>query len=414
MSRSLAQPVAVLQEWFEEHWNEAEDVTPDILRIIERHVREYSPFEVYARALQEFFRGHELTAGEWERQESRVYPILDQYQREGYHALLKRAGSIGGAFLCDGVGLGKTFIGLMLIERLVMFERKRVALFVPKAARKPVWEKELKRYLPDLIGDFSNLVIFNHTDLLRGGEYPERFKKVKEMADVILIDEAHHFRNPGVKGEEDERQSRYWQLYDMAEGKTVFMLTATPVNNQPDRPAAHDRALLPTPGRLFQRCSARHPLSAGPFPRSWKRTLEGARHAAGAIASSDVETNQAEAEKVLSSDALFRELVVQRSRAYVKKSQEQQGGNADHLPDTGRPQGGRLFSQEDLRPSAEHGGKGFQEEKPLFSLAIYYPLAYYKGPDKKHRLLRARAAEGGRQPHPHSVPQTLRELSQGL
>ena len=45
-----------------------------------------------------------------------------------------------GSFLCDGVGLGKTFIGLMLIERLIQFDRKRVALFVPKSVRK-TWER---------------------------------------------------------------------------------------------------------------------------------------------------------------------------------------------------------------------------------------------------------------------------------
>ena len=59
-------PVAVLQEWFDEHWNDAEDVTPEILRTIERHVAEYTPFDVYAKALQEFFRGHELTSTEWD------------------------------------------------------------------------------------------------------------------------------------------------------------------------------------------------------------------------------------------------------------------------------------------------------------------------------------------------------------
>src|SRR5204863_3698315 len=48
-------PVTVLQEWFEKHWNEAEDVTPEILRVIERHVREYSPLEVYAKSLYELF-----------------------------------------------------------------------------------------------------------------------------------------------------------------------------------------------------------------------------------------------------------------------------------------------------------------------------------------------------------------------
>jgi len=77
---------------------------------------------------------------------------------------MKIARQHGGAFLCDGVGLGKTLIGLMVIERLIMYERKRVVLLVPLVARKPVWEQHLRRYLPHMGGDFSNLVILNHTD----------------------------------------------------------------------------------------------------------------------------------------------------------------------------------------------------------------------------------------------------------
>ena len=50
-----------------------------------------------------------------------------------------------------------------------MYDRKRVALFVPKSARYDVWERDLRRHLSHLTGDFSNLVVFNHTDLLRGG-----------------------------------------------------------------------------------------------------------------------------------------------------------------------------------------------------------------------------------------------------
>ena len=75
-------PVAVLQEWYEEHWEEAEDVTADILRVIERHVREYSPFEVYVKALQEFFRSHEATAAGWETQRSKMFNVLDGYQQD--------------------------------------------------------------------------------------------------------------------------------------------------------------------------------------------------------------------------------------------------------------------------------------------------------------------------------------------
>ena len=49
-----------------------------------------------------------------------MFPQLDRYQKEAYWALMKIARQHGGAFLCDGVGLGKTFVGLMLIERLIL------------------------------------------------------------------------------------------------------------------------------------------------------------------------------------------------------------------------------------------------------------------------------------------------------
>jgi len=186
-----------------------------------------TPFEVYAKSLQEFFKGHEMTASEWELTKSAMYPVLDQYQKEGYHALMKIAHQWGGALLCDGVGLGKTFIGMMLIERLIIYDRKRVMLIVPKATRKPVWENTLIRYLPNLGGGFTNLRIFNHTDLLRGGDYANEMKRMKEQADVVIIDEAHHFRNPGIRG-----LSRYWKMYEITEGKTIFFLTATPINNR--------------------------------------------------------------------------------------------------------------------------------------------------------------------------------------
>ena len=56
-------PVSVLQEWYEEHWNDSEDITPEVLRTIERHIRDYSPFEVYAKALHELYRRERFLAG---------------------------------------------------------------------------------------------------------------------------------------------------------------------------------------------------------------------------------------------------------------------------------------------------------------------------------------------------------------
>jgi SNF2 family DNA or RNA helicase len=175
--------VEALQEWYERHWNDAEDITAEVLRLVERHTSAYRPFDVYAKALQEFFRGHEMSAGEWELASpaeggSRMYPRLAPYQQEGYQALMKIASKYKGAFLCDGVGLGKTFIGLMLIERLIEHDRKRVALFVPKAARKPVWESVLQTYLSNLSGAFANLEVFNHTDL-HSSRHQQRLNDVK-------------------------------------------------------------------------------------------------------------------------------------------------------------------------------------------------------------------------------------------
>ena len=383
----LRREVEVLQEWYERHWELAEDVTTDILRTIKRHTALYSPFDVYARALHEFFRRHEMTDYEWltagAASGSKMYPILDYYQQEGFHELISISDQYHGAFMCDGVGLGKTFIGLMLIEYLIKKHRKRVALFVPKAAREAVWEDKLRKYLPELFGEYSNLAIYNHTDLLRGGTYPERLRRLRELADVIIVDEAHHFRNPGLKGDDPNTPlSHYWGLFNICEGKEVYLLTATPINN---------RLLdLQHMIELFSQRKADYfkaaPLGIHSLPghfRKMEKELE-KKLLTKPLEDGDIETNQVEASEVLSDDALFRALVVQRSRAYVKRSQEQHASGAQAIfPTRESPKVvdfnlkktyGRLLTMIE---------QAFSKEKPLFSLAIYYPLAYYKGPDPK-------------------------------
>lgn len=364
----LRREVEELQEWYERHWDEAEDVTPEILRVIERHTREYTPFEVYARAMAAYFRAHELSASEWEKHESRMYPVLDHYQREGYHNLMQIARRYRGALLCDGVGLGKTFIGLMVIERL-LFERKRVALFVPKAAREDVWEVKLRRYLPEVRGHFSNLAIYNHTDLLRGGDYPELMQEVADKVDAIVIDEAHHFRN--ISGD------RARKLYKMAEDKQLFLITATPINN-----SLYDLM------HLIELFSRREPgyFSAAPLGiHTLRGHFRGMEKAVDALVGGDgygyVELDRRAAEEILSKDDLFRALVVQRSRAYVKQSLRQHGGQRVAFPKREDPQ------VADYSLAKTYGGllgsleKAFNKENPLVSLPIYYPLAYYRGDD---------------------------------
>ena len=403
--------VAQIQDWFETHWTAAEDVTTDVLRAITRHTAEFTPFDVYARALHEFFRGRELTAGEWDESQSRMFGQLDRYQQEAYWSLMKICRQHGGAFLCDGVGLGKTFVGLMLIERLVLHENKRVVLFAPKAAREGVWEPHLRRWLPHIGGvgggaDFSSLSVFSHTDLGRGNDFPERFRRITDLADAVIVDEAHHFRNRGSRGDDtpdggsglgrrpgpgddgQDRRSRYWRLFDMLDGsvrpKLMFLLTATPVNNR--LADFRHMAELFTRGdeAFFARSLGVNNLS-GHF-NVMERALQSALARGDAVITDTVgsafsEGMTPEAQEALAADEVFKALVVQRSRSYAKASQIQQRGESTAFPERKPPQVAEYSIRSSYREVLDMFDKAFRRQQPLFSLSIYYPLAYYVGPD---------------------------------
>ena len=59
--------VAQLQAWYERHWEQAVEVTDDVVRVIARHAQPFSPLMLYARGLQALFADHEVTSNEWER-----------------------------------------------------------------------------------------------------------------------------------------------------------------------------------------------------------------------------------------------------------------------------------------------------------------------------------------------------------
>ena len=393
--------VAQLQSWFDEHWAQAEPVTEEVLRTITRHTAELTPFIVYAKALHEYFRGQELAAAEWDRTQSKVFEQLDQYQREAYWSLMKIARQHGGAFLCDGVGLGKTFVGLMLIERLVLLENKRVVLFAPKAAVEAVWKPHLDQWLDHIGGidgssDYSSLAVFSHTDLTRVGVYPERFERIAALADVVVIDEAHHFRNRGLRGVYegpggDDTRSRYWRMFDLINGapdpqtgirgdghrpKQVFMLTATPINNRITDLRHMIELFTAADDRYFAQTLGVNNLTA--HFRNMERALE------GQLGESDPEhlalfSPVDESIGQAGAGAISRELVVQRSRAYARKSQEAQGASEAMFPRRHPPQVAEYSIRKSYGEVLDMFEEAFKREHPLFTLAIYYPLHYYVG-----------------------------------
>ena len=211
--------VKELQDWFEHFWEQGEDVSEDIFNVVERHVRDYDPFLVYGRSLEEYFRGRDATIGVWHQDEravaegnqkfSQMWWRLDQYQKDGYLNLLKIADTWDGAFLCDGVGLGKTYIGLMLLEKLAGYDKKRVLLISPKSVHDSVWKHELKDKLGHLSGPGGGIYSVKMTDFASDESHNWEF--IKNYYDAIVIDEGHHFRNK-------EKSKRYEKLNQIING----------------------------------------------------------------------------------------------------------------------------------------------------------------------------------------------------
>ena len=122
-------------------------------------------------------------------------------------AILRR---FGGVLLADGVGLGKTFVALAL----AVLERARggdAAAIVPAALRAE-WMRASRE-------TGISLAIHTHTRLARGAPV------LGTQVSLLLVDEAHAFRNPATR--------RYATLADLAAGRRVALLTATPFNNSP-------------------------------------------------------------------------------------------------------------------------------------------------------------------------------------
>ena len=377
--------VTQLQSWYERHWDDAEDVSPEILRTIEHHTKEYTPFDVYAKALQQLFVDVESTSSDWEQHRSKMFGILDRYQQEAYWTLINIARQHGGALLCDGVGLGKTFVGLMLIERMVLYENKRVVLFAPKGAKEGVWEPALREYLSHIGGvggnaDFSNLTVFSHTDLMRGGDFPDRFARVAELADAVVIDEAHHFRNPGSPPDPDDPESRtrYYRLFDLIGGrdepKPVYMLTATPINNSLNDFRHLLELFTRRDDKYFSRSLGVNSVTAS--IKSISRELSQSVGENGSVVEYPLE-----AARILAANSLFEGLVVQRSRAYAQKSQSQQIGEAAIFPKRADPKVAAYSVRKTYGNLLNMVEEAFEKDKPLFALPIYYPLAYYIGTD---------------------------------
>ena len=353
-----------LTDWYNARWEEASEVKAELLRTIERHLREYPPFTVYAKALHAYFRGREKPADEWEEKESVIYQTLSQYQKDGYHAALQIADTWNGALICDGVGSGKTYIGLMLLERYLR-ENKRVLLITPKSVAESVWNSQVNRQLRSKYGRLlrEHYDIKLHTDLgRRDGISNDDLEYFRAHKDVIIIDEAHHFRNPN--------SNRGRLLMELAQNKKLYLLTATPINNSLD-----DIYHLIN---YFAQSNRKHFASIGMHDfRKHFRDIE------KQLENEDTEiVEQVEADDFLRHDPLLKQVLIQRSRRYIKDAEMESG---THI----------LFPERVIEPTVDYSLRrvyrtlydelqaAFDRHAPFLNLAIYNTVKYHKNPEKQ-------------------------------
>ncbi|MFC1765589.1 SNF2-related protein [Planctomycetota bacterium] len=358
--------IEALREWYQKLWDEAEDVREEILEVIEPHLKEYTPFTVYAKALYEFFAGREKTQDEWELTESVLYPKLSQYQRDGYHRALQIAEQWNGALLCDGVGLGKTFVGLMILERC-LHEDKRILLIVPKSAEESVWRANINRYLKPhySIELTERLRIERHTSFGREGLISDDLLNYyRKRSDVIIVDEAHHFRNP--------KANRGRLFMDLSNSKRLFMLTATPINNSLDDLYHLINYFAQSKQDHF--ASIRIQNLRAHFLDAEKRM--GKEHPDAEVA------EVAGDEDFLRTDDLLKNVLIQRSRAYVKQS-EGESDDAPIFPERQMPQVVEYSLKSVYETLYGEIKEAFDKKNPFLSLAIYNTSAYHKDPDKR-------------------------------
>ena len=196
---------------FEELWAQSDDITQDYIDTIDKHTwlnPTITPYEIYLKFLYEYFKeeinidkdgGFMLPDGFMEL----------EYQKQAVTAAKKILNSYNGVFLADVVGLGKTYITALLLQQL---PAERKLIICP-----PVLIDSWKNAMRDFRVSSYNVESLGKLDKL---------SDQADNYDVIVIDEAHRFRNEVTWG--------YENLQHICQDKKVILVSATPLNNKFD------------------------------------------------------------------------------------------------------------------------------------------------------------------------------------
>lgn len=219
----LAEYGTKAEEYFDKLWEDAVEISPeDVIKTIREKtfMKEITPFEAWLYLLKLYLElNTSFEKEEWERAEE----ILRGAEYEPYkyqvEAILQGVRSLkeyNGVLLADVVGLGKSVIACGIAR---MLGKRGLVVCPPHLVGDKSANWGWKKYLNDFkLHDWEVWSLGELEDVLD-------FVKRNPDIEIVIVDEAHRFRN--------EKTKRYHYLHEICRGKMVMLLTATPFNNRP-------------------------------------------------------------------------------------------------------------------------------------------------------------------------------------
>lgn len=208
------------QNWFERMWQDSADNKDELIQALEQSkfgTAPWTPHDVFIKVLYEYFKDR-ITPDSYD---ARLGVELASFQQEGLREAIRLLDRHGGVIVSDAVGLGKTYIGMSLLEHYIFGKRRkghilRGLVVCPAQLRDLVWNPKLNEF--GIKAD-----VLSQEAISR-----ESFNwKEYNNYDVVLIDESHNFRNLGTN-----RYNNLMKLLATGNPETqVILMTATPVNN---------------------------------------------------------------------------------------------------------------------------------------------------------------------------------------
>ena len=127
-----------LAEWYERQWEAARDFKEELIDLVDSSKfgrKEYSPYQVYMKAIFEYFRD-DLENGADAAANVRSAVELSEFQEDAVKKARKILASYDGVMIADSVGLGKTWIGKKLLEDYAYHQRFKAVVICPAALQK--------------------------------------------------------------------------------------------------------------------------------------------------------------------------------------------------------------------------------------------------------------------------------------